>query len=155
MVTLDIELPDVDRLVSLGAPIDFTPALKVCEQILVSAAKDCFRLEQDPWGNPWKPLKRPYRVKGGKRYKAKILQDTGKLRASITSAFAPGSVRRSTPTSLSFGSNLAYAGFQNDGTRTIPARPFIGLSDLTIKRIDDVCASHAAAEIENRLGRAI
>jgi hypothetical protein len=31
--------------------------------------------------------------------------------------------------SLVWGTAVPYAGFQNDGTRTIPARPFLGVTD--------------------------
>jgi phage gpG-like protein len=65
---------------------------------------DCFKNQCDPYGVPWAPIKR----------RGKILQDTGRLRAS----FAPGAVG---PTGFSIGSNVEYAATQQFGA-VYPAR---------------------------------
>lgn len=148
-----VSLPQFDQLMgSLGAPVDFSKPFKVVEQLLASEAKECFRTESDPWRKKWAPLKRPYRYRGGKRTKARILQDTGALRSSVTSAFAAGNVRQRTSTSLTWGTQLPYAGYHQDGTAKIPARPFLGLNDKTMDRIDQVLGDYAADEVARRLG---
>jgi phage gpG-like protein len=79
---LILALNDVDRALDLsGGTLDFSPALKVVRQLLISETKDNFRRERDPAGRPWAPLKTTWKRRRGKHAKAKILQDTGKLRA--------------------------------------------------------------------------
>lgn len=65
-----------------------------------------FRGSKDPYGNPWKPLK---------RRKGKPLDDTGRLRGSFTA----------TPTSTGFriGSNVTYAAPHQTGSLKWPGRP--------------------------------
>ena len=63
---------------------------------------------------------------------------TGDLLRSVTNRGVKGNITRYNPTdgSMILGSNLEYAGYQNDGTRAtkkrpnvIPARPFLILSE--------------------------
>ena len=80
---------------------------KVSKQLQAEALKlvaDGFRSETDPYGNAWAPIKRP----------GKILQDTGRLRAS----WAPVS---DGPTGFVIASNVEYAAAQNNGAH-YPAR---------------------------------
>lgn len=105
--------------------------------------KDAFGGEQTFYGEPWKPLSRAalmaraYRLsKSGRRRaktaagrgralarvfptNAKILQDTGTLRASISAQATNNSVR--------VGSNVVYAKVHQLGSqkKNIPARPFL------------------------------
>lgn len=85
---------------------------------------------------------------------SKILMDTGLLRASVTVDKASGAIREITPDKLRFGTNLKYGPTHQFGavlkvtdkmrgaiygktgvwivgkTITIPARPFLGTSDV-------------------------
>lgn len=70
-------------------------------------------------GTPWKPSK--------KKQNHPLLQKTGRLRYSIH-------VIRANSKGIKWGSNLSYSNYQNKGTRTIPARQFIGM-DRTVAAI--------------------
>lgn len=63
-------------------------------------------------GKKWAPPK--------KKQDHPLLQKTGRLRASIH-------VIRANSKGVKFGTSLAYGGYQNKGTRTIPARKFLGM----------------------------
>lgn len=76
-----------------------------------------FQAEEGPTGR-WKPLK--YR-------KGKILQDTGRLRQSISF--------RSDMTSAKIGTNLIYAATHQFGRGAIPKRPFLWLSPAARENI--------------------
>lgn len=104
--------------------------------------KDAFGGEQSFYGKPWKPLSdatlmaRAYRKTRSRRARlktekgrqrsivgafgdARILQDTGLLRSSITA--------RATQNSVRIGTNVKYAAVHQLGSKTknIPARPFL------------------------------
>lgn len=120
------------------AKLDFTQPLKVIAVLVKADAKENFQGSHDPSGVPWPPLKRP---RSGKRHKGKgtpkPLLDRGLLAASM-SANGPNHIEEVTDISLEVGSSLEYAGWQNDGTRTIPAREFAGFSAKVLVEIDDV-----------------
>lgn len=88
-----------------------------------------FSLQAEPQHRrPWKPLATPTvggRKKGKrkttKRYSAKILLDTGRLRGSITIK------KTMLPPTVWIGTNIIYARTHQfgDPTRNIPARPFL------------------------------
>ena len=113
-------------------------------QVLRQAAMECFRREASPDGVPWEQikdgtrwtramrrtasyrarLKRPAtQSKRVQRYaaNARILQDTGRLRASVAVESGAQFAR--------IGSALVYARTHQLGLRkkNIPARPFLGL----------------------------
>lgn len=75
---------------------DGTPAMRAISQILLDGAEHNFATESGPQG-PWPALKNPApRRKGGK-----ILQDTGRLAASVTPFHSANEA--------GIGSNAAYA----------------------------------------------
>lgn len=51
------------------------------------------------------------------------------------------------PRGVSYGSDLAYAGYQNNGTRTIPARPFAGVSDVAADEIAELAADWVLSQM--------
>lgn len=83
---------------------------------------------------PWKPLspntiKRHPRREGGKP-----LNDTGRLKRSVTSQV----VKKVSARKLEYGTNLVYAGVHNFGYKQIPKREFLFFSpqdERAIKRI--------------------
>lgn len=98
------------------------------EAVRIEALKS-FSLQAEPQHRrPWKPLAAPTvsgRTKGKrkttKRYSAKILLDTGRLRGSIT-------IKKSMlPPTVWIGTNIIYARTHQfgDPRRNIPARPFL------------------------------
>lgn len=61
---------------------------------------------------------------GDRRYGSKkILQDSGRLRLSVTSKSGPGNIYQMSEDSLKMGSRLKIATFHQDGTRPYTIRP--------------------------------
>lgn len=113
----------------------------------------CFQEQRAPDGTPWKKLSdatlraRAYRTTRGYRRRlrgmvgnqsvrfgramasAKILLDTGRLRASVAT--------KHTDTSAEVGSVLRYARVQHLGApgKGIPARPYLGVSERGMRVI--------------------
>jgi len=141
-----------DRLASLGRRISFRQPLQVIRQLIASKEKENFTGSHGPDGEPWKPLKASSRRrKRDKRGRAaggtpQPLRDSGALMASVTGKGA-GHVETLTDVRLEYGTNLAYAGYQQDGTPTIPARPFIGIGDPLAQQIEQIITEHAARAV--------
>lgn len=136
---------------------------------LEETARDSFAQGRDPWGGAWEPLSFRTKIKrlggekavfkkngwlkvGAIRAAAKGFQpllDTGRLRASVKSAFGRDFAE------LSAGTNVKYAAIHQFGGRagrggkvTIPARPYLpirnGRADLPpaqLKRIVGILQS--------------
>jgi|GEM_PF-1296279 len=100
---------------------------KVIVVDLERSAADTFRAEGRP--TPWKRLspvtiarrRKGKRGQGAVGGSVKILQDTGRLRMSV-SGRARGSVRRFGRVDLTFGTNLAYAADQQYGRARKPGQ---------------------------------
>lgn len=86
-----------------------------------------FQAEENPDGSRWAPLK--YKRKRGSNARAKILQDTGRLKISIKSI--------ATYKGAETGTNIIYARGHQEGRpeHNLPARTFIWLSGTAQERI--------------------
>ncbi len=116
---------------------DFTVPLQRMGQRLVRSTAENFKNEQSPEGEDWKPLAgitKALRRRGKKDGEPKILQDSNRLRNSVTSQVTMNIDK----TSLEFGTNVEYAKTHQFGgpfatayTKTIqvPARPFLGVKE--------------------------
>jgi phage virion morphogenesis protein len=118
-----------DQLREIAARLrDLRPVMEVAAADTTTLADDAFESEASPDGTPWAPLSPVTRaIRQRKRGNGPVrpLQDTTRLRRSITSTVGPKS--------FSFGTNVVYAGAQQLGNpsnrmfgRTpapIPARP--------------------------------
>jgi len=138
---------------------DFTVPLQRMGQRLIMSTAENFKNEQSPGGEDWKPLAgitKALRRRGKKDGEPKILQDSGRLRNSVTSQVTMNIDK----TSLEFGTNVEYAKTHQFGgsstitvirkknvkkksgkygkrpfatayTKTIqvPARPFLGVKE--------------------------
>ncbi len=115
---------------------DFSRPIQTTAVYLSSQAKKCFDEQRSPWGVPWAGWAHPPSKKRGGPG-AKLLIDTGVLMGSMSSG---GSyhVEEGTSASLLWGTSVPYAGYQQRGTVTIPARPFVGVSEPMLKRIQDI-----------------
>lgn len=101
--------------------------------ILKAETLRLFQNECGPDGRAWKPLsaKTILARRKGKRKNlgTKILQDSGRLRGSISERYGAGWAE--------IGTTVKYAPVHQYGSkkRNIPARPFIGLSQVMADRI--------------------
>lgn len=89
---------------------DLSKPMAAIGQTLVTEADLAFRRERSPWGEPWEPLARStirQRRRGKRARDPKILQDTGRLRASIS--------YRASATEVQVGTNVVYAAIHQFG----------------------------------------
>ena len=127
-------------LAPLVGRLDFRIPLRTVALYLNSQARKCFDEQRSPDGKPWARFKRkPSARRGGPS--AKLLRNTGILMASLTGQ-AGGHVEVLTATSLTWGSNVPYAGYHQHGTKHIPARPFLGITDQMRGRIEQIVAEY-------------
>ena len=95
------------------------------------------KLKKDPDDKPWSPWSKATKKARQKKGNAALglLFDSGELNDSITS-------KVTSKNNVQVGTNSPYAGFLNDGTNKMPARPFIGISKRAQKGIDEVLKLH-------------
>lgn len=133
------------EFVESAAKQSYRRPLRAIASAMRADAKENFRHERDPNDNPWKPLKNPKRQRAVRRVKAKILRDTDRMFRSVTVKGAEGSIERVTDRTLSWGTDVPYAGYHQFGTKRIPRRAFIGAG----KRLQDRIAAIVAEHVED------
>lgn len=101
---------------------DLTPLLREIGDDEVTRTLLRFESASAPDGRAWQPLK---------TRQGQTLVDTGVLRNSIKKQIYGGVL-------LEIGTNTPYAAFHQFGTRHIPARPFLGVSDDLIHTAEEL-----------------
>ena len=98
---------------------NLTPAMKVGAESIQRLIQKTFQTSASPTGEKWEPLAEAT-VKRRRQNSNTPLVDTGKLRLSMATSYGARTIN--------FGTNTKYAGFQQFGTRYIPARPFLPIT---------------------------
>lgn len=111
-----------ERLIRLQAKSnDLSQPLNEIGQYLLASADKGFENELDPYGIPWLPNSPSIkRYKQSKGLILKVLQATGRMRASISYRVANNSVI--------VGTNVGYA-YKHQVGEGVPKREFLGISD--------------------------
>jgi phage gpG-like protein len=105
-------------------------ALETAAITLETAAEEQFDTEGAHASGGWAPLAlSTIQEKDRKGLSPHILQATGRLRDSLTRKFDPSHVERLSEDSLTFGTTVPYAIFHQTGTRRMPRRPPVALSE--------------------------
>jgi phage virion morphogenesis protein len=94
--------------------------------VMLDAVEEQFAREGQP---PW-PSLRPSTIRARARrghWPGKILQETGRLAASITSSWGRDEAV--------VGTSVVYGLYHQFGTRTMPARPFLRLTAEDLQRL--------------------
>ncbi|MBZ5545368.1 MAG: phage virion morphogenesis protein [Acidobacteriia bacterium] len=126
---------------------DQAPALQALADDFRAMIAEQFASEGRAEGTPWAPRKSP-RVGAGLAPPSATLASpflsagqappllvrTGALRDSLIGPSAPGHIEETDEASLTIGSRLPYAMFHQLGTRRMPARPMIVLTDARAER---------------------
>jgi len=94
-----------------GGLKDFRRPLDLCGKYMFAETMRQFKTAGARSGNPWPPLS-PQTIRGRRKKSRAILQDTGRLRDSVTTRKG---VYELTPKYLRMGSNLAYARIHQKG----------------------------------------
>ena len=122
-VKITCDTSKILRVIGKMAEGDFSTPLQRMGQRLVRSTNENFRNEQSPDGEPWKPLAqitKALRRRGKKDGEPKILQDSGRLRNSVTSQVTMNIDK----TTLEFGTNVEYG----------KTHQFGGPSEITVIR---------------------
>lgn len=117
--------------------------LETAGEALVSSTKKRFEDGEDPNGKKWEPSGRAWREGSEDGGFGKTLSDTGRLRDSIDAITISDGVM--------VGSNVAYARIHQLGGKagrgrkvTIPARPYLGVSQEDSDEIEATVADFVA-----------
>lgn len=125
-------------------PADMTPTLRAVAVYARSVSLEAFDRAADPTtGAAWAPLKASTvkRRRGGGKG-ARPLLDTGLMRLSVTGQTDGMAVIQ--------GSNLPRARYHQRGTKTIPARPFLGFGPRHLDVIAKMVADAVVREMANK-----
>ena len=124
MIRISMSGGEIARSIAQRAG-DLSPALEQIGAMLVESVRRNF----DEGGRPekWEPLK-------GKNAARTPLVKTGGLRDSIRAALENGAIELQSP--------LPYASFQQEGTRTIPARPFLVVQEEDYEKAGRIIAGY-------------
>lgn len=137
---MEIEMENFDRhasaLASRMDSFDWAPTLggDVKREVL-QGIRDNFTSSRSPDGKRWKPRKH----KGDGH---PLLIDTGRMMQAATGGGA-GRIQQVDGAELTVGvntSSVKYAGYHNDGTKTLPQREYMGVQTKRLRKIDDVIA---------------
>lgn len=109
---------------------DMTPVMREVGDAIREASMEAFDREAAPDGGKWAPLSPATvrRRRGGPAHR--ILQDTGMLRQSVVK-------RLESDRTVIVGARAQYAPYHQFGTRRLPARPFLGVSQEARQEILD------------------
>lgn len=134
IITADLT-PISERLTNLSKQMsDLKPVMSAVGGILESSTRlRISNQKKDASGQKWaalseSTLRAKRNKKGGVR--GSLLVNRGMLMRSITHAASARSVI--------VGSNMAYARFHQEGTKNMPARPFLGLSKHDYEDVADL-----------------
>jgi phage virion morphogenesis protein len=82
----------------------------------------------------WEKLK-PSTIRRRRKGSSSILQDTGRLKQSVTSS---PDIYHLTKTYLRIGTTVKYAKYHQNGTRHMPARPFLLIDEEDERKIKEI-----------------
>ncbi len=134
MIKIDIDDREVKKELArlVGRVQDRRPLMRKIAGIMHDAVEENFEQEGRP---KWKPSKRAMKQSG------KTLQDTGQMAKSVTEEYDNDSAL--------VGTNKKYAAIQHFGGKagrgkkvTIPARPFLKLTDSDLEEIKEAVKEH-------------
>jgi len=122
----------------LGADIDLSEPMREVEQLLVEQTRDNIENCHAPDGTPWPDLaESTIKEEGGQDRKP--LQ--GMLDYVESSSDAQGvAVGISHPSSV----------YHQEGTRTIPARPMVGVTDRDADKVAEIIADHIRKVLDGK-----
>jgi phage gpG-like protein len=115
---------------------DQQPALAAIADDFREMIAEQFASQGGAEGTPWAPLA-PSTLRR-RRASPSILYATGALLRSLTEPGAAGHVAELEDQSLTLGTRLPYALYHQTGTRRLPARPIIVLSEARAERWTEI-----------------
>jgi len=108
---------------------DFTPALEDIYQDFLEGERKQFESEGNTGSGGWAPLSPAYAAWKAQNFPgAPIMVRTGLLKESLLGN-NPWSVKDIQPLGATFGTRIPYAAYHQTGTRKMPARPLVQLTE--------------------------
>lgn len=144
-IGLDGGADAVEKLVLLGSRLDdLTPVFREIAGVLADETEQAFESESDPSTlTPWEQLAAATiaeRTDEG-YWPGKILQRTGSLAASVSTDygadFAAVGTNKVQAALMQFGGQAGRG-----GSVTVPARPFLGVSEEGLDEVLDICGRY-------------
>lgn len=126
------------RIKTIRAKLNLPPMIEELGELVLRRTLDSFDKAQDPNGNPWPELKPATAL----RRRTGPLNVDGRLRAAIQliKGSNTGGFATNTGVGIRIGvsdpSQVEKARYQNYGTKTIPARRFLGIGESDVKSVD-------------------
>lgn len=115
---------------------DLRPAWLYVAPALRTAIQQQFESEGGHGGQGWAPLNPRYAAwKEAQHSGQPLLVISGRMRGSLVGT-TPDTIYEARPLSLRLGTRVPYASFHQRGTRKMPARPIIQLSEADKRGID-------------------
>lgn len=139
-----------EAVVGLGAfadqllNMDFGPVFDGLVDPVNESFGSNFDRKTGPDGQPWKPHA-AYTIK--KMGVHPLLMWTGAMIFSLESRSGSGRIEEITSNSLTIGTDLFYAGWQQYGTAKIPARPFVWMLGSDIDQITQLFADRVLEQL--------
>ena len=133
-IELRIQLDSATALLSaLSVRLDSSDDLLAPALPVVAAAIER-NFDEEGWPVPWAPLSARYAAYKARRFGAglRILERSGALRRSISTRLEGGALVAST--------DVPYAAFHQYGTRRLPARPFLTLTETDKEEVAQAVA---------------
>lgn len=138
MVTLEVQVHDPHR----ADPQAMLKAMRKVQVVLLEGEKKIFDAEGPGWA-PLKPATIRRRRKGRATFGGigiRKLRDTGLMHGSVTALTHPRGHRVATTDRAEVGTNLQRAHFHQEGTRRMPARPFMRIRQEDVPTIEAIIA---------------
>ncbi|MDD3494065.1 MAG: phage virion morphogenesis protein [Candidatus Thermoplasmatota archaeon] len=119
-------LEDIDRRAG-----DISP---IADQIVGAFLDD----NRANWNRGWEDLSPAYAAWKAKHYPtAGVLELTGTLKKSLTARTGDTIVRKE-PGGVKVGTRVPYAAYHQEGTKNLPPRPPMALSDAFIDKLEEI-----------------
>lgn len=114
--------------------------LDTVHELLIAFSKDLWASKGGSGANgPWRPRKNPA--------PGSLMDRTGRLKRSLTVPFHPDQIFERRGDLIKFGTRVRYAHFHQRGTRYLPKRRVVDLTDAQVDEITEVIADAIVAPI--------
>jgi len=123
---------------------EYKSELSDFEDELYELHADSFALERDPNLSAWPPLAAATIARKGHD---EILFESGRLRTSLTTKGGPGHTGEIFDRGLSFGTDVPYSIFHQQGTRNMPQRAHVGMSPKLVEDLTETITKSAVNKL--------
>lgn len=144
---LDVITEEWERMID--AAQNLGPAHEKIHERFLKGRREAFLTQGSSQASgKWAPRKRSALLKNRRGLGGRILQDTGRLRKSLTQATHPDHIFTVDGQTVDMGTAVPYATFHQEGTRHMPARPPVDPSDAELDDYAEIMLDHIVEPLE-------